>query len=70
MFVLLILHNDGIYFVGKDVAEMLEYANLQNFNVPAQCLFALLPFRIKETVIQHSDGHVMLHCTPKCIGKG
>ncbi len=42
MFVLLILHNDGIYFVGKDAAEMSERANPQKFNVPTQRSMALL----------------------------
>lgn len=70
MFVMFILYNDDICFVGNDVAEILEYVQPQNFNVTTQRSMALLPFCIKETAIQNSDGHITLRCTPKCSGKG
>lgn len=41
-----------------------------NYNVPTQRSMELGLFRIKETAIQHSDGHVTLQRTPKCTGKG
>ena len=53
------LRNEG--FLGK-------YGS--NYNVPTQRSMELGLFRIKETAIQHSDGHVTLQRTPKCTGKG
>lgn len=53
------LRNEG--FLGK-------YGS--NYNVPTQRSMDLGLFRIKETAIQHSDGHVTLQRTPKCTGKG
>lgn len=53
------LRNEG--FLGK-------YGS--NYNVPTQRSMELGLFRIKETTIQHSDGHVTLQRTPKCTGKG
>ncbi|MFU9937065.1 phage antirepressor KilAC domain-containing protein [Fannyhessea vaginae] len=53
------LRNEG--FLGK-------YGS--NYNVPTQRAMELGLFRIKETTIQHSDGHVTLQRTPKCTGKG
>ena len=42
----------------------------QNRNVPTQRSMELGLFRIKETAITHSDGHVTLSRTPKVTGKG
>ena len=53
------LRNEG--FLGKHGS---------NYNVPTQRSMELGLFRIKETTIQHSDGHVTLQRTPKCTGKG
>ena len=53
------LRNEG--FLGK-------YGS--NYNGPTQRSMELGLFRIKETAIQHSDGHVTLQRTPKCTGKG
>lgn len=53
------LRNEG--FLGK-------YGS--NYNVPTQRSMELGLFRIKETAIQHSDGHITLQRTPKCTGKG
>lgn len=53
------LRNEG--FLGK-------YGS--NYNVPTQRSMELGLFRIKETTIQHSDGHVTLQRTPKRTGKG
>lgn len=53
------LRNEG--FLGK-------YGS--NYNVPTQRSMELGLFRIKETPIPHSDGHVTLQRTPKCTGKG
>lgn len=53
------LRNEG--FLGK-------YGS--NYNVPTQRSMELGLFRIKETTIQHSDGHITLQRTPKCTGKG
>lgn len=42
----------------------------QNRNVPTQRSMELGLFRIKETAITHSDGHVTINRTPKVTGKG
>lgn len=39
-------------------------------NVPTQRAMDLGLFRIKETAITHSDGHVTINRTTKCTGKG
>ena len=41
-----------------------------NRNVPTQRAMDLGLFRIKETAISHSDGHVTINRTAKVIGKG
>lgn len=41
-----------------------------NRNVPTQRAMDMGLFRIKETAITHSDGHVTLNRTPKVTGKG
>ena len=41
-----------------------------NTNVPTQRAMDLGLFRIKETAVTHSDGHVTLSRTPKVAGKG
>ena len=41
-----------------------------NRNVPTQRAMDLGLFRIKETVVTHSDGHVTINRTPKVTGKG
>lgn len=42
----------------------------QNRNVPTQRSMELGLFRIKETAITRSDGHVTINRTPKLTGKG
>ena len=54
-----ILRNDG--FLGKTGS---------NRNVPTQKSMELGLFRIKETAVTHSDGHVTINRTPKVTGKG
>ena len=54
-----ILRQDG--YLGK---------NGSNRNVPTQRAMDLGLFRIKETAITHSDGHVTINRTPKVSGKG
>ena len=41
-----------------------------NYNVPTQYAMELELFRIKETAVTHSDGHVTISRTPKVTGKG
>jgi anti-repressor protein len=41
-----------------------------NYNVPTQRAMDLGLFRIKETAVTHSDGHVTITRTPKVTGKG
>ena len=41
-----------------------------NTNVPTQRAMDLGLFRIKETAVTHSDGHVTINRTPKVTGKG
>lgn len=53
------LRDDG--FLGKTGS---------NRNVPSQRAMELGLFRIKETAITHSDGHVTINRTPKLTGKG
>lgn len=54
-----LLRDDG--FLGKSGA---------NTNVPTQKAMELCLFRIKETAVTHSDGHVTISRTPKVTGKG
>ena len=54
-----VLRNDG--FLGKSGS---------NRNVPTQYAMELGLFRIKETAVTHSDGHVTISRTPKVTGKG
>lgn len=53
------LREDG--FLGKSGS---------NRNVPTQRAMEMGLFRIKETAITHSDGHVTVSRTPKVTGKG
>lgn len=55
----ILLRDDG--FLGKSGA---------NTNVPTQKAMELGLFRIKETAVTHSDGHVTISRTPKVTGKG
>ena len=41
-----------------------------DYNMPTQRSMELKLFKIKETSIQHSDGHVTVNKTPKVTGKG
>lgn len=41
-----------------------------NRNVPTQRAMEMGLFRIKETAITHSDGHVSINRTPKVTGRG
>lgn len=41
-----------------------------NYNMPTQKAMKLGLFTIKETTINHSDGHVSISKTPKVTGKG
>lgn len=54
-----LLRDDG--FLGKSGA---------NTNVPTQKAMELGLFRIKETAVTRSDGHVTINRTPKVTGKG
>ena len=54
-----LLREDG--FLGKSGS---------NTNVPTQKVMELGLFRIKETIIAHSDGHTTVSRTPKVTGKG
>lgn len=54
-----LLRNDG--FLGKSGS---------NRNVPTQRAMDMGLFRIKETAVTHSDGHVTINRTPKVTGKG
>ena len=41
-----------------------------SYNMPTQLSMELGLFVVKETSIQHSDGHVTVNKTPKVTGKG
>ena len=55
-------------------AWMREHGHLgktgSNRNVPTQRAMEQGLFRIKETAVTHSDGHVTINRTPKVTGKG
>lgn len=65
---------------GSDIGQNRLFAQLRedgylgktgsNRNVPTQKAMDLGLFRIKETVITHSDGHVTINRTAKVTGKG
>ena len=65
---------------GVDVGQNRLFAKLredgflgkvgQNKNVPTQRAMEMGLFRIKETAVTHSDGHVTINRTPKVTGKG
>jgi anti-repressor protein len=65
---------------GLDIGQNRLFAQLRedgylgktgsNRNVPTQRAMDLGLFRIKETAITHSDGHVTINRTAKCTGKG
>jgi anti-repressor protein len=65
---------------GLDIGQNRLFAKLRedgylgktgsNRNVPTQKAMDLGLFRIKETAITHSDGHVTINRTAKCTGKG
>lgn len=44
--------------------------NGTDYNMPTQRSMELGLFKIKETVVTHSDGHVTVHKTTKVTGKG
>ena len=41
-----------------------------DYNMPTQKSMEMGLFEIKETVINHSDGHTSVNKTPKVTGKG
>ena len=65
---------------GLDIGQNRLFAQLRedgylgktgsNRNVPTQKAMDLGLFRIKETAVTHSDGHVTISRTPKVTGKG
>ena len=65
---------------GVDVGQNRLFAKLRedgylgktgsNRNVPTQRAMEMGLFRIKETAVTHSDGHVTINRTPKVTGKG
>lgn len=44
--------------------------NGTDYNMPTQVSMELGLFRVKETVVSHSDGHTSVSKTPKVTGKG
>lgn len=44
--------------------------NGTDFNMPTQKSMELGLFEIKETIVNHSDGHISVNKTPKVTGKG
>lgn len=74
------------WFVAKDVCDILEISNVtmalqklddderSKFNLGRQGETNIVNeaglFRIKETAVTHSDGHVTISRTPKVTGKG
>ena len=41
-----------------------------DWNMPTQKAMEMNLFRVKETVVTHSDGHTTVSKTPKVTGKG
>jgi len=52
----------------RDKGYLCKYGS--SYNCPTQRSMELGLFRIKETAITHSDGHVTIQRTPKVTGKG
>jgi anti-repressor protein len=70
-----ILHQNGIEIGQKRLFEWLRQNGYlcsygSSYNTPTQRSMELGLFRIKETAITHSDGHVTIQRTPKVTGKG
>jgi len=65
---------------GKDIGQNRLFECLRNegylcrtgssYNMPTQKAMDLGLFRVKETPIVHSDGHISVNKTPKVTGKG
>ena len=69
------LRQNGIDFGQNRLFEVLREQGFlgksgSNRNVPTQRAMEMGLFRIKETAITHSDGHVTISRTPKVTGKG
>ena len=54
------LRNDGFLIARKGT----------DYNMPTQRAMEMGLFKIKETAINHSDGHISISKTPKVTGKG
>ena len=69
------LRQNGVDFGQNRLFEVLREQGFlgksgSNRNVPTQRAMEMGLFRIKETAITHSDGHVTISRTPKVTGKG
>jgi anti-repressor protein len=71
-----ILHQNGINIGQNRLFERLRNDGYlirrkgSDYNMPTQRAMKLGLFRIKETSITHSDGHITVSKTPKVTGKG
>lgn len=71
-----ILRGNGIPFGGTRLFKWLRINGFlicregSDWNMPTQRAMELGLFRIKETAVTHSDGHVTVSKTPKVTGKG
>ena len=69
------MRQNGVDFGQNRLFEVLREQGFlgksgSNRNVPTQRAMEMGLFRIKETAITHSDGHVTISRTPKVTGKG
>lgn len=69
------LRQNGVDFGQNRLFEVMREQDFlgksgSNRNVPTQRAMEMGLFRIKETAITHSDGHVTISRTPKVTGKG
>jgi len=69
------LRQNGVDFGQNRLFEVMREQGFlgksgSNRNVPTQRAMEMGLFRIKETAITHSDGHVTISRTPKVTGKG
>ncbi|MFJ4166324.1 phage antirepressor KilAC domain-containing protein [Microbacterium sp. NPDC089698] len=71
-----ILRGNGVQVGANRLFEMLRNDGFlirrpgSDWNMPTQRAMELELFRVKETAITHSDGHVSVSKTPKVTGKG
>lgn len=71
-----LIRQNGVEVGGKRLFQWMRdngflcKRNGSDYNMPTQKAMDLGLFEIKETVVNHSDGHVTVNKTPKITGRG